>query len=259
MNAGIARSGLGLTGLSRKSKIWTPADIFSAGVIGFWFDFSDMSLLFQDAAGTVPVTAVGQTVALVKDKSGNDYSCTASGSQCPTYAGSTGLQFDGSDDGMATSSADFYGTNGATTVFAEFTPSSTLTGATIYSILDDDNGSQRTAQLLRLAATQPSTIWFTNNGASYTQQQLPYASSSIHKLGVCYSPGVSSTLIAGGDAGTSNAVAGQSGTISYSSDSKTIMIGKRKTGTQPYKGTIKTAIMFNAASVDTLNNLMAFY
>lgn len=37
---------------------------------GYW-DFGDKSLLFQDTAGTVPVTAAGQSVARATDKSGN--------------------------------------------------------------------------------------------------------------------------------------------------------------------------------------------
>lgn len=38
---------------------------------GFYFDPNDWSTLFQDAAGTIPVTAVGQTVGKMLDKSGN--------------------------------------------------------------------------------------------------------------------------------------------------------------------------------------------
>ena len=36
---------------------------------GAWFDPSDMSTLYQDAAGTTPVTAVEQPVGLILDKS----------------------------------------------------------------------------------------------------------------------------------------------------------------------------------------------
>lgn len=43
--------------------------IFAAGVPGVWFDPSDMSTLFQDAEGTVPVTAMEQPVGLMLDKS----------------------------------------------------------------------------------------------------------------------------------------------------------------------------------------------
>ena len=36
---------------------------------GFAFDFNDLSTMYQDAAGTIPVTGVGQPVGLVLDKS----------------------------------------------------------------------------------------------------------------------------------------------------------------------------------------------
>lgn len=53
-----------LTGLSSMVR-----SLFSAGEPGVWLDPSDLSTLFQDAAGTVPVTAVGQPVGLILDKS----------------------------------------------------------------------------------------------------------------------------------------------------------------------------------------------
>jgi hypothetical protein len=47
------------------------ASLFSNGELGTWFDPSDMSTLFQDAAGTTPVTAIEQPVSLMLDKSAN--------------------------------------------------------------------------------------------------------------------------------------------------------------------------------------------
>ena len=44
--------------------------IFAAGVPGVWYDPSDLSTLFQDTAGTIPVTGVEQPVGLMLDKSG---------------------------------------------------------------------------------------------------------------------------------------------------------------------------------------------
>jgi len=58
--------------------IWTPLQLFLAGVLGFWFDPSDLSTLFQDAAGTIPVTADGDPVGLMLDKSGNGYHASQS-------------------------------------------------------------------------------------------------------------------------------------------------------------------------------------
>jgi|GEM_PF-3268664 len=50
-------------------KAFDPASLFKNGEQGFLLDPSDLSTMFQDAAGTVPVTAVGQPLGLVLDKS----------------------------------------------------------------------------------------------------------------------------------------------------------------------------------------------
>lgn len=44
--------------------------LFANGEQGVWYDPSDFSTLFQDAAGTIPVTAVEQPVGRILDKSG---------------------------------------------------------------------------------------------------------------------------------------------------------------------------------------------
>lgn len=43
--------------------------LFANGEQGFFYDPNDLSTMFQDTAGTVPVTGVGQPVGLVLDKS----------------------------------------------------------------------------------------------------------------------------------------------------------------------------------------------
>jgi hypothetical protein len=48
---------------------FSPADLFSAGEQGAWYDPSDLTTLFTDSAGTTPVTAVEQAVGLMLDKS----------------------------------------------------------------------------------------------------------------------------------------------------------------------------------------------
>lgn len=49
---------------------WSPSSLFAAGEQGAWYDPSDFSTMFQDAAGTTPVTAVEQPVGKILDKSG---------------------------------------------------------------------------------------------------------------------------------------------------------------------------------------------
>ncbi len=59
-------------GISYKTLIYgsfSPLSLFAASEPGLWYDFGDLSTLFQDAAGTTPVTAAGQSVGLVLDKS----------------------------------------------------------------------------------------------------------------------------------------------------------------------------------------------
>ena len=49
---------------------FSPAILFANGEPGVWYDPSEMTTLFQDAAGTTPVTAVEQPVGRMLDKSG---------------------------------------------------------------------------------------------------------------------------------------------------------------------------------------------
>ncbi len=48
---------------------YSPISLFEAGEQGAWYDPSDLTTLFQDTAGTTPVTATGQSVGLLLDKS----------------------------------------------------------------------------------------------------------------------------------------------------------------------------------------------
>jgi hypothetical protein len=78
MSFGIpVRNGLGLgllasTTLATRnvSVAFTPAVLFAAGEQGVWYDPSDLTTLFQDSAGTIPVTAVEQPVGRMLDLSG---------------------------------------------------------------------------------------------------------------------------------------------------------------------------------------------
>ena len=46
--------------------------LFANNTQGFFYDPNDLSTMFQDAAGTIPVTAAGQPVGLIRDKSGRN-------------------------------------------------------------------------------------------------------------------------------------------------------------------------------------------
>lgn len=70
-----------------------------------WYDPSDISTLFQDDLGTIPVTASGQSVGMLLDKSGNgNHLIQATSSLRPIWYNSSGLSWiagDGIDDAMS--------------------------------------------------------------------------------------------------------------------------------------------------------------
>jgi hypothetical protein len=95
--------------------IFNPLTLFAAGEKGVWFDPTDISTLFQDAAGTIPVTAYGQKVGRISDKSGNGNHATQSNAAFqPTYQidneGNPNLTFSGSYTQLATRAIDFTAT-----------------------------------------------------------------------------------------------------------------------------------------------------
>ncbi len=93
------------------TKGWTPAQLATGASTWAWYDPSDMGTLFQDSAGTTPVTAAGQAVGRINDKSGNGFNATQSTAAArPIYRidanGRPYLEFDGTDDSLATGNID---------------------------------------------------------------------------------------------------------------------------------------------------------
>lgn len=87
---------------------WSPAQL--AGLTA-WYDPSDLTTLYQDAAGTTPVTAAGQPVGRMLDKSGNGYHLRQTVAAArPTYQTDGELHwlsYDGVDDTLTCPTALF--------------------------------------------------------------------------------------------------------------------------------------------------------
>ena len=81
---------------------FSPLELFAGGKQGVWYDPSDLSTLFQDVVGTIPVTANGDPVGLMRDKSGNNNHATQTVSAARPIYRTDGilhwLSFDGVDD-----------------------------------------------------------------------------------------------------------------------------------------------------------------
>mgnify|MGYP003635104085 FL=1 len=73
---GFDRPSFGIKTYGFGSSEFDPMTLFAGGKQGVWYDPSDLSTLYQDAAGTVPVTLDGDPVGKVLDKSGNNNHAT---------------------------------------------------------------------------------------------------------------------------------------------------------------------------------------
>lgn len=95
--------GFGATTLAVRTRQSSLAQV--AG-LSAWYDPSDLTTLYQDTAMTVPVTAPGQSVAAMRDKSGNGRHMTQAVSAARPIYETDGayhwLRFDGVDDLMTT-------------------------------------------------------------------------------------------------------------------------------------------------------------
>lgn len=134
---------------------FSPLSLFASGEQGVWYDPSDLSTMFQDSAGTTPVTADGQPVGKILDKSGRgNHASQATAAARPLYKTDGTyhwLQFDGVDDSLSTGSIDFSATSamlvcsgglvvGGFGVLSEI--SSTVTSSVgSYGIICNDNGA----------------------------------------------------------------------------------------------------------------------
>lgn len=138
--------GLGLPFGRAKMIRFDPLTLFANGEQGAWYDPSDLSSMFQDAAGTIPVTADGDPVGLRLDKSGNGHHAFQTIPTARALYRTDGtrhwLEYDGVDDcyqtaafawgsdQMFSSFALRKNIDSAVGVFAEFGPNTVSTNAT---------------------------------------------------------------------------------------------------------------------------------
>lgn len=91
----------------RSQGSFSPLSLLPSGSAGVWFDPTDRLTLFQDSAGTVPVTGFGQPVGRILDRGPNAlHAVQGNANARPTYAagvlGLGCLVFDGVDDFLTT-------------------------------------------------------------------------------------------------------------------------------------------------------------
>jgi hypothetical protein len=72
-----------------QQNYFLPTDL---GSMALWLDFDNYQTIFQDTAGTSPVTAVGQSIKRISDQSGNGRHFTEA-TNAPVYAKMDGETF----------------------------------------------------------------------------------------------------------------------------------------------------------------------
>lgn len=161
-----------IIGSSSKNLTQLIKSLFANNEQGFAYDPNDLSTLYQDAAGTIPVTGAGQPVGLILDKSGRNNRAyqTVSASrpilQRNATTGAYYLEFDGADDFLRTNNIDLTVTDKislfagvrklsdeAAGILAELSPFSTLNNGTFALYAPASNAATKFQYLSRGTAS----------------------------------------------------------------------------------------------------------
>ena len=157
--------------------------LFANGEQGFWYDPNDLSTMYQDAAGIVPVTAQGQPVGLIRDKSGrNNHAYQTVSASRPilrqnAITSAYYLEFDGVDDFMVTAPLNLTGKK-ELTIHAGVLA---LPTAKAYEYLLANGNSTSDAGLVRVRLADISTQKFEVNSGTYVAVDGPSAANRPEK------------------------------------------------------------------------------
>lgn len=228
---------------------FSPRSLFAAGEQGFWYDSSDFTTMFQDADGTTPVTAVGQSVGRINDKSGRgNHATQATAASRPTLQqDSTGryyLSFDGTDDGMVTNSINFTGTN-KMTVWAGVRKLSDAAAGVVAELSETANSNNGSFFLLAPNTAETYALRSRGTIVSLATSPATFAAPTTNVLtGICDISGDSAILRIDG-AQVASDVADQ-GTGNYGN--YPLYIGRRGGTSNPFNGRIYQLIGRGAAT-----------
>jgi len=245
--------GLGLWLGTRQVGGFNPAVVlFGAGEQGGWYDPSDISTLFQDTAGTVPVTATGQTVARINDKSGRGNHLTqATAASRPLYQideiGLPFLLFDGTDDSFSSSSIAS-GTN-KVQVFAGLRKLSDAAAGMLAEFSVSANSNAGAFQI-RAPSTTSGTYFISSSGSTLAGGQITATGFAAPITNVLTLQGDISaplnTLRANGAQVGSSALTQGTGNFG----SYPLFVGRRNNTSIPFNGRMYQMIVRFGANLD---------
>ena len=176
---------------------FSPATLFAASEPGGWYDPSDLTTLFQDSAGTTPVTAAGQSVGMVLDKSGRGNHLTQSSlSNRPIY----GIEPFGGRRNLLTYTEQFDNaawTKTNVTATASVLTETTATGFhNVQGNYSNDGASKTWAVSVEVKANGRDFAWIDEGSAAGAVFTVNLTNGSVNLLGAAWT---SVTVTAVGD------------------------------------------------------------
>lgn len=244
---------------------FSPSQLFAAGEQGVWYDPSDFSTMFQDSAGTIPVTAVEQPVGRILDKSGRgNHATQPTTTKRPILrqdvAGRYYLAFDGTDDRLSVVSINFTSTSKIST----FAGIRKATNGTFPVIVESFNNNQFPSWSIfasQNATTATGTFAGMNTSstaywAGYTVNQSAPVSLVITGLFDCNKTTLVDSIALRLNASVQSLSDASAGTRTPAANFPTnqLSIGQRfnnNTFQLPFNGNIYSLIVRGAASSDT--------
>lgn len=229
--------------------------LFSNNEQGFAYDPNDLTTMFQDAMGTVPVTTAGQPVGLIRDKSGRNNHAfqTVSASrpilQRNATTGTYYLAFDGTDDSLVTNSIDFTVTD-KVSLFAAY---KNILPLTSYKLLLELSGNSDTTNgtFGIFAPALASDVGFTvsSRGTSQIKNNIinqPITQGLILSCSLSISPPLNVNKVNGVQAANNTAPQGIGNYGNYP-----IYIGRRAGNTNPFAGHLYGLIGIGRLTTDS--------
>lgn len=161
---------------------FSPLSLFASGEQGAWYDPSDLSTMFQDSAGTTPVTTDGQSVGKILDKSGRgNHASQATAAARPLYKTDGTyhwLQFDGVDDSLSTAAIDFTMTD-SMSVFAGFYKASDAGTGILVELSSNSNTNNGVFALIGPSASGGSDLLYRSKGTVNSSTTITSVLSSV--------------------------------------------------------------------------------
>ncbi len=220
------------------SQGFSPKSLFSSGEQGAWYDPSDLATMFQDSAGTTPVTGADQVIGLIQDKSGNaNHAFQDIEASKPILRNVLGLwwvEFDGVDDYLKTKPLDFTNTNKLSGFFG-LRKSTTIPGSIFAELSVSSASNNGTFAIFAPPALSPS-LTFGSRARSYasldnnSNPAFPIPSDASLSLLIDFA-GFTNVLRVNGD---QTSISSAPSAVNFGNNA--LYIGRRGGVTQPFAG-----------------------